>query len=389
MRSSLSLLAGVATSLLTFALPATADTIKFGLVMSYSGWFQPIDASTIDGAMMAVKEINAQGGVLGQQIEVVSFDNKSEPLLGADGALEVIGKGAKAILFPSDFDFGAPGAFVAQQNGVLAFSGASDPKWGVQGIGNLAYSMSNASQAQGALLAEWAFEAKGWKNAYVLLDNTIFYTKSLCGSFASRWKQLAGDAGLLGEDTFLNGDPSIAAQVSRINGLETKPDVIMVCSYAPGGPSALRQIRAAGLNQPIVSGESMDGDYWAGTVPGLSDFYVVTYGSFYGDDSDPAIADFFRRYEAEYGKRADVSYGLRGYSAVQAWAVAAERAGSVEPAAVAAVLDTFKDEPLAIGPTTFTPELHISTTRPITLVQAQGGTFSAVGKATVREFTLE
>ena len=56
---------------------------------------------------------------------------------------------------------------------------------------------------------------------------------------------------------------------------------------------------------------------------------------------------------------------------------------------MAAVLDTFKDEPLAIGPTTFTPELHISTTRPITLVQAQGGKFSAVGKATVREFSLD
>lgn len=389
MRYSVSLLASVVSGFLLAGPAAADDTVKFGLVMSYSGWFQPIDASTIDGAMLAVKEINAKGGVLGQQIEVVSFDNKSEPLLGADGALEVIGKGAKAILFPSDFDFGAPGAFVAQQGGVLSFSGASDPKWGVAGIGNLAYSMSNASQAQGALLAEWAYETKGWKNAYVLLDNTIFYTKSLCGSFASRWKQLAGDAGLVGEDTFLNGDPSVDAQVSRIKGLATAPDVIMVCSYAPGGPSALRQLRAAGLNQPIVSGESMDGDYWAGTVPGLSDFYVVTYGSFYGDDSDPAIADFFKRYEAEYGKRADVSYGLRGYSAVQAWATAAERAGSVEPAAVAAVLDTFKDEPLVIGPTTFTPDLHISTTRPITLVQAQGGTFSAVGKASVREFTLE
>ena len=389
MRYFVSMLASVVASVLLAAVPAASDTVKFGLVMSYSGWFQPIDASTIDGAMLAVKEINAKGGVLGQQIEVVSFDNKSEPLLGADGALDVIGKGAKAILFPSDFDFGAPGAFVAQQNGVLSFSGASDPKWGVAGIGNLAYSMSNASQAQGALLAEWAFEQKGWKTAYVLLDNTIFYTKSLCSSFANRWKQLAGDAGLLGEDIFLNSDPTIDAQVSRINGLATKPDVLMVCSYAPGGPSALRQLRAAGLTQPIVSGESMDGDYWAGTVPNLSDFYVVTYGSFYGDDSDPAVADFFKRYEAEYGKRADVSYGLRGYSAVQAWATAAERAKSVEAADVAAVLDTFKDEPLAIGPTTFTPELHISTTRPITLVQAQDGKFSEVAKVTVREFSLE
>jgi branched-chain amino acid transport system substrate-binding protein len=51
--------------------------------------------------------------VLGQPIEIVQFDNKSDPPLGADGAIDVINRGAKAILFPSDFDFGAPGAYVA------------------------------------------------------------------------------------------------------------------------------------------------------------------------------------------------------------------------------------------------------------------------------------
>ena len=206
------------------------DKPVFGLVMSFSGWFQPIDADTIAGAKLAVEEINAAGGVLGQPIEVVEFDNKSEPPLGADGAVDVIGKGAKAILFPSDFDFGAPGAYVAQQSNVVAFSGASDPKFGVQGVGPLAYSTSNASQAQGALLAEWAFKEKGWKTAYVLLDNTIAYTKSLCASMGTRWKELAGDAALLGEDTFLNGDASIAAQVTRITSLprEARRDLLLL-----------------------------------------------------------------------------------------------------------------------------------------------------------------
>ncbi len=213
-----------------------ADKPVFGLVMSFSGWFAPVDADTIAGAKLAVAEINAAGGVLGQPIEVVEFDNKSEPPLGADGAVDVIGKGAKAILFPSDFDFGAPGAYVAQQKDVVAFSGASDPKFGVQGVGPLAYSTSNASQAQGSVLAEWGYKQKGWKTAYVLLDNTIAYTKSLCGSFATRWTELAGKDGLLGQDTFLNNDPSIAAQVTRITSLSKKPDVIFFCSYAPGGP---------------------------------------------------------------------------------------------------------------------------------------------------------
>jgi branched-chain amino acid transport system substrate-binding protein len=381
-------LAGLAAAAMVLAAGSAAaqDKPVFGLVMSFSGWFQPIDADTIAGAKLAVEEINAAGGVLGQPIEIVEFDNKSEPPLGADGAVEVIGKGAKAILFPSDFDFGAPGAYVAQQNNVIAFSGASDPKFGVQGVGPLAYSTSNASQAQGALLAEWAYKDKGWRTAYVLLDNTIAYTKSLCAAMGTRWKELAGDAALLGEDTFLNPDASIAAQITRITSLPQKPDVIFFCSYAPGGPSAIRQMRAAGIDGAILTGESLDGDYWIGTVPDLSNFYVVNYGSKYGDDPDPEVNDFFKRFEAKYGRPADVSYGLRGYSAVQAWANAANKAGSLDGDKVAAVLDSFAGEPLVIGPTTYTPELHIQTTRPMTIVGVDKGKFGAVGRFTVESY---
>ena len=379
-------LAACTISALATTMGWSADKPVFGLVMSFSGWFAPIDADTIAGAKLAVAEINAAGGVLGQPIEVVEFDNKSEPPLGADGAVDVIGKGAKAILFPSDFDFGAPGAYVAQQKDVIAFSGASDPKFGVQGVGPLAYSTSNASQAQGGLLAEWAYKQKGWKTAYVLLDNTIAYTKSLCGSFATRWTELAGKDGLLGQDTFLNNDPSITAQVTRITGLSKKPDLIFFCSYAPGGPSAIRQLRAAGVTAAIVTGESLDGDYWIGTVPDLSNFYVVNYGSKYGDDPDADVNGFFKRFEAKDGKKADVSYGLRGYSAVQAWAKAANKAGSLDGDKVAAVLDTFAKEPLVIGPTTYTTDLHIQTTRPMSIIGVTGGKFAAVGRFTVEKY---
>ena len=352
--------------------------IVIGLVMPYSGWFQPIDDATIKGALLAIDDINAKGGVLGRKLEVVEFDNKSEPPRGADGAIEVISKGATAILFPSDFDFGAPGAFIAQQKGVLAFSGASDPKFGVQGIGSMAYSMSMASQAQGALLAEWAYKSKGLRTAYVLLDNTISYTKSLCANFATRWKELAGADGLLGEDTFLNKDPTITPQTTRILALAKKPDLIFLCTYAPGGPSAIRQLRAAGITQPILTGESMDGDYWTGTVPDLSNFYVANYGALNGDDPDATINAFYERYKTKFGKRADVSYALRGYSAIEAYAKAVTRAGSTEGAKVAAELDKFKAEPLAIGPTTYSSDLHIQLKRPMTIVEAQAGKFKAV-----------
>ena len=57
-----------------------------------------------------------------------------------------------------------------------------------------------------------------------------------------------------------------------------------------------------------------------------------------------------------------------------------EKAGSFDADKVAAALDTFASEPLAIGPTTYTPQLHIQTTRPMTIVQGQNGKFSTVGR---------
>ena len=90
-----------------------------------------------------------------------------------------------------------------------------------------------------------------------------------------------------------------------------------------------------------------------------------------------AVNDFFKRFEAKYGKKADVSYGLRGYSAIQAWAKAANKAGTLDGAKVAAVLDTFNKEPLVIGPTSYTPDLHIQTRRPMSIIGVTDGKFSA------------
>ena len=101
-------LIGLGLALIAASGAAAADKPVFGLVMSFSGWFEPIDADTIAGTKLAVDDINAAGGVVGQPIEIVQFDNKSDPPLGADGAIDVINKGAKAILFPSDFDLARP-----------------------------------------------------------------------------------------------------------------------------------------------------------------------------------------------------------------------------------------------------------------------------------------
>lgn len=70
--------------------------------------------------------------------------------------------------------------------------------------------------------------------------------------------------------------------------------------------------------------------------------------------------------------------GVTGYSVIEAWAKAAERAGSTQPEKVRVELEKFKDEPFVAGLTTFTPELHINQQRPMLIIETKDGkTYSA------------
>lgn len=158
---------------------------------------------------------------------------------------------------------------------------AEDIKAGIQGVGPNSFSASVLAAVQGATMAEWSLGERGAKTGYVLLDTTIEYNKGICTGFDWMFPNAGGD--IVGRDTFKNGDASIASQITRIKALETEPDVIMLCSYIPGAASAVRQIRAAGINSLILNGSAVDGSYWLNATPNLSGFVVPVQGSIYGE----------------------------------------------------------------------------------------------------------
>ncbi len=171
--------------------------IYFGQVMPFSGFFQPIDVDRYNGVALGISDVNEKGGLLGRPVELLRFDMKSDPPLGANGAIELISKGAVALQVPSDYDIGGPAALMAQSNKVLAFSGAADIKFGPAGIGEYAYSIAVCTAGESAQLAEWAYKEQGWRSAYILLDNTLEFTKGIARYFKVRWIELAGNSYLL------------------------------------------------------------------------------------------------------------------------------------------------------------------------------------------------
>ena len=89
-----------------------AGPIIIGLVTNSSGFMSAYDGPPDNGVKLAVRDIDAAGGVLGRQLQIVHFDQKTQTSLSATGALNVIGKGAVVVLASCDFDFGSPAAMV-------------------------------------------------------------------------------------------------------------------------------------------------------------------------------------------------------------------------------------------------------------------------------------
>jgi len=355
-----------------------AEDIILGAAIAQTGFIAAYDADPAKAAEMAIKQINEAGGVLGRPLKMIYSDTKSEIPAGAVSAMEVLDQGADIVIVTGDFDFGGTAARTANAQGKVAIAPfAADPKFGVEGIGPYAFTFSTASDTVGTVLAEFA-TSKGWKTAYALTQTNIQYDQSVSAAFQARYKELNGDAALIGTDTFSMDDASIATHITRIKALNPQPDVILLSSFAPAGPGALRQLRAAGLEMPVVSGEDMDGDYWLEAVPNLNNFYYAAMGSIFGDDPREEVNKFIAEFTALHGNHPSTAHTLTGYSVIQAIKVAAERAGSIESDAIKAEFEKFKDEPLLVGPTSFDAATHINFYRPMVVMQVQGGKHSAV-----------
>ena len=369
------------------AAPALAadDRIVVGFATAESGFMQAYDKPAQDAAMIRIKEINDAGGLLGKQIEVVTADTKTDRAEGAKAGLSVIDEGADLVVVSCDYDFGAPAALTAESSGLVSFFLCAESiKAGIQGVGPLSFSASVLAAVQGATMAQWSYEKKGARSYYRLLDTWTEYNKGICDGFDYMLPQLA-DAKLIGEDTFKNEDASIAAQITRIKSLPAEPDAIMLCTMMPGAVSAIKQLRAAGINSMILNGSGVDGSYWLSAVPDLSNFYVPVQGSIYGDDPNPDVTAFNAKYKEATGGDPSTQYVYPGYVLIDVWAKAVERAGTTEAGPVVAELEKMNEEPTLFGPRTFNSEIHHQNKARYLIVETDAGKPHVIDEWTISE----
>ncbi|WP_339114593.1 ABC transporter substrate-binding protein [Thioclava sp. GXIMD2076] len=351
---------------------AEEPPINIGFAIAQSGRMAVTDADAYRFAQMWIKQQNEKGGLLGRQIVYETADNKTDLGEAVKAGQKVLASDPDLVLVSCDYDFGAPSAVQVQKAGkISAFMCAADPKAGVLGVGPLSFTGGTAAQLGGAVIADWAIKEKGLKTAFVLEDVAGEAQKSACAGF--KWMYEKDGGKIVGSEQFRFDDASISAQVSEISkkiasdGVQT----VMLCSHLGAG-GAVRQIRSAGIDLPLLGPALFDGVAWTSAVPGLTNFFIPTQVVIEGDPRPEAQA-MTDAFVAEYGEKPASMWSYPIYAWLQLWAKAVETAGTTDPQKVVDVMNGFKDEPTALGPRTFTPQLHIQTSEPMQITEFTDG----------------
>lgn len=326
-----------------FSSAALAE-IKIGLIGPITGPNAVGGAQLRNGAEQAVADINAAGGINGEMLELVVGDDASDPKQGVSVANQFVGEGIRYVVGHFNSGVTIPTSEVFAENGILQVTpAATNPKVTERGLWNIFRTCGRDDQ-QGSLWATYALKNFAGKKIAILHDKTP-YGEGLAQVAKGKLNE-AGVTEVLYEGLNV-GDKDFSALVSKIKGVA--PDLLMWGGLHTEGGLLIRQMREAGLDTPMMSGDGINTSEFA-AIGGEG--VVGTLMSFGPDARESAAAaDAVAKLRAK-GFEPE-AFTLYTYAAVQVIATAMKDAGSAEPQAMAEYMRTGVTFNTVIGPITY------------------------------------
>jgi len=352
-----------------------AQPIKIGVLYNLTGGMASLDVPSANGAKLAAKEINAAGGVLGRQLELVVYDGKTDAATIGNAATQLVESDkVVAMMGFSDTDMTLAAAPIAAKAGIVfVTSGATSPKL-PEHVPDYLFMSCFGDNVQAAAAAEYSFNDLKAKTAYLLIDKGMEYTLLLGKYFKERFVELGGQIAL--EDTYQTGDKDFSAQITKLKGLATMPDIIFISAGPDDVGVIVKQFRDAGMDKPIVGGDGYDTPLLVEIAgPGAENTYFTTHSLMDADLGTDAVKKFITAYQAEYNTPPENAFAGLGYDTVKLLADAIKRAGSDDPKAILEALKSTKGFPGITGSITFPPGSRIPQ-KGVTMILVKDGKFT-------------
>lgn len=349
------------------------ESINIGGGFALTGPLSSIDQPAANGALLAMKEINAAGGVLGKSINLVVHDSKYDMSLTAQVAKQFVEQdGVVGVIGFSDSDSVLAAGPTIQAAGLpFITSGATSPKIPTQ-IGDKMFLACFGDNVQAAAGAEYAFTNFG-KRAYFLWDKGVEYTTLLGAYFKSSFTDLGGEIVL--EDSYEDNATDFSAQIAKVKALPEQPDFYYVAAMPHNVGPVVKQMRDAGITGPIVGGDGYDTpDILSVAGEAANNVWFTTHALIDKDGGTEPIKKFIAAYNAEYGHDPENAFAALGYDAMMLMADAIKRAGSTDPAAIAQAIKETNAYPGITGSITY-GDSNVPQ-KGVTLIKIDGGKFT-------------
>ena len=299
--------------------------IKLGVLGPLTGDYSMYGTSTAEGAKLAAKEINAAGGINGQQIEIVSYDSKGDKteavnaynrMRDQDKVVGVIGGtfsgttlAIKEIAVGDNMPILSPTA----TNGEVTLNAPN------------VFRACYTDPYQGATAAVFATENLGATKAAVLYNIEDPYSEGLAVAFNEKFAELGTVTNYEG---YTKNDADFKAVLTKINSED--PDVLFLPDYIAKVGVVLSQIKELGMDVVVIGGDGWDGIE--------ADYAEVAEGTYFANhyaktDEAAIVQNFIAAYDTEYGATPNALAAL-AYDATYIMAEAIERAASTESQAI-------------------------------------------------------
>ncbi len=315
----------IATTMLTSLLPGcngAGNTIKIGGIQPISGEVSAYGTQSRDAINLAIKEINAKGGVLGKQLESVIEDDEANPEKTLNAFTKLVTKDkVVGIVGALTSNCSIPLSKEAQKRKIVMITPSSTNAT-VTDAGDYVFRACFIDPFQGTVNAKFAIDNLKAKTAAVIFDNTNDYSKGLKDNFVKTFKELGGT--ITAEESYAKGDKDFAAQLTKIEG--GNPDVLFIPDYYSTVSLIAKQTRNQGIKATMLGG-----DGWEAIAKNAGE---EVNGSYYSNHytsgaDDPEVKAFVANYKAAYGVEPNALAAL-AYDATYLLADAIARAGSTD-----------------------------------------------------------
>jgi len=287
----------IALVLFLAAVAVGAQDLKIAILAPLSGPVPSFGLSTKEGALLAIQEWNAKGGVLGRKIVPIIEDSQCTPDPAVNAANKVINQdGVKYIIGEVCSSASIPISEIANAAKVIQISPTStNPSVTVGANGKTKPYIFRACYIdpfQGGILAKFSFDKLKAKTAFIIYDQGNDYTIGLANAFEKQF--LASGGKILGKETYTSKDTDFSAILAKIKS--ANPGVVLIPDYYNIVNLVTKQAKEKGIKVPFVGGDGWDSadlDKAAAAGGYFSNHYA-------SDDKRPEVVAFLRAYAMAY-----------------------------------------------------------------------------------------